>query len=119
VAFPSLAPGESRTSEWLHPAGAHAWVELFVDGAWELADPSWVSGEKTDDARRRWFGHNDGSHVSYGTADESRERFQRLLGWANARGRSVCALSAPLCVAAAVRGETGRCTPTVTVSRLR
>jgi transglutaminase-like putative cysteine protease len=118
LAFPRMAGGESRTAEWNHPAGSHGWVEFHADGAWELADPSWVSDEQTDEGRRRWFGRNDGSHLAYGTADEDAARFDAMRAWARRRGREVAAMSAPIRAVAAVDGKEGRCTPSVTLTRL-
>lgn len=118
LALPSMAPGESRSTEWTHPAGSHAWVEFYVEGAWELADSSWVSDDKTDEGRRRWFGRNDGSHLAYGGTEETLARYRNMVAWAQSRGQTVAAICGPVYVAAAVSGGKGGCTPSVTLTRL-
>ncbi len=48
-----------NSSDWSSPAGAHAWVEFYIDGNWYFADPTWGN---------RYFMNSNGYHLSYGTA---------------------------------------------------
>ena len=57
------------TGNWIHPGGAHGWVEFFADGKWHFADPSWGI-----------FNRNTTKHLSFGTyCMNSRSDFQRNL----------------------------------------
>ncbi len=58
LALPAYPPFWSSTSTWGHPGGAHAWVEVYSDGYWELADPSWASS-LPGLFKPLWFGRND------------------------------------------------------------
>ncbi len=115
LAFPRMGWRASRTKEWGHPAGAHAWIEVHTGSSWEMADPGWAANAGSTWAKRRLFGRSDGLHLSYGDADEARQRVQRLRAWALERGTLVCQMSAPLRFVAAVHGTKCAFTPSATV----
>lgn len=107
--LPPYFPARTRT--WLHPAGAHAWVECYAGGQWRMADPSWASyGLPT-------FGRSDGNHLSYGQAGEERAAYERAAAWACALGHPAAGMSAPLKFASGASAEGVRVTPVVSVRK--
>ncbi|MGC9469605.1 MAG: transglutaminase domain-containing protein [Anaerolineae bacterium] len=99
LAFPPMmVPFINSTRAWNHPAGAHAWVEVYTDGHWTLADPSWASRLPV---KGLWFGRSDGTHLAYGETAYEAQLYEVLMRWVEARGALVGAMSAPLKFAAA------------------
>ena len=92
----------SSTKTWNHPAGAHAWIEFYADGQWEMADPSYASFFPWKGIA---FGRNDGGHLSYGDAGEHDRVFKDVCSWAAEGGRVLCAMSAPLKFAASAGAD--------------
>ncbi len=90
-------PFWSASATWNSPAGAHAWNEVYVDGAWEFADASWASSSPL---RQLYFGRTDGAHLSYGENGELNAIYQAMQAWAEGRGELSAAMSAPLHFAA-------------------
>ncbi len=92
LAMPEMVPFIPIRTTWDHPAGAHAWSEFYVRGAWYLADPSW-SG---DFFKRDLFGWTDGRHLVYDEIGQESVVYDRLLSEAEANGEWIGAMSAPL-----------------------
>ncbi len=117
LAFPVLMPPfTTQTRTGMHPAGAHAWVEVHTGDRWELADPSWASTLPFD---RLWFGRAFGHHLSYGAQGQHDHIYMGMVEWAEAGGELIVAMSAPLKFAAAARGEGVVVVPTVSLTKTR
>ncbi len=101
----------AQTYIWGHPAAAHAWVELYADGRWEMADPSWASRGIPS------FGRNDGSHLSFGEAGAEQALYQQIHEGAQANGHIAGGMSAPLKFVASASGEGVRVTPSASVRK--
>jgi len=114
LAFPPTPPFLSSTATWSHPAGSHAWVEVYTGDYWEFADPSWASRVPLP---QLWFGRTQGAHLSYGELAAHDEVYEDMLNWAQIQGDIIGAMSAPLKFAAATRGEGVSVVPTVTVKK--
>lgn len=114
LAFPAYPPLWKTSASWGHPAGSHAWVEVNSEVGWELADPSWAS---TSLIKWRWFGYNDGSHLSYGETGEHDRIYNDIQSWAEERGQLIGAMSAPLKFAASASSDKITILPTVTVQK--
>ncbi|MEJ2208937.1 MAG: transglutaminase-like domain-containing protein [Anaerolineae bacterium] len=93
LAFPPMPPFLSSTATWSHPAGSHAWVEVYSGEEWEMADPSRASRLPFD---RLWFGRSDGMHLSYGESGAHARLLREVQDWAAAGSEVVAAMSAPL-----------------------
>jgi hypothetical protein len=116
LSFPLLMPPfTARTSTWLHPAGSHAWVEVYTGEAWELADPSLASRMPFD---RFWFGRSSGQYLSYGESVEQDWIYAEMMAWAEEDGEIVGAMSAPLRFVASVEGAEATLTPTTRVKKV-
>ena len=114
LALPAYPPLWSATAAWGHPGSAHAWVEVYSDGAWELADPSWAS--RLPLVRRLWFGRNDGSHLAYGEEGQVRQIYREIEAWARGIGAySIGGMTAPLHFTAQADTEGVTLTPQVTL----
>ncbi len=92
LAMPESIPLIPMTAEWNHPAGAHAWVEVYVDDVWLMADPSWSEGFY----RRDLYGWTDGKHLAYDTAEHEEQVYQSLLSEAEESGGWFAGMSAPM-----------------------
>ncbi|MFN2225449.1 MAG: transglutaminase-like domain-containing protein [Anaerolineae bacterium] len=114
LALPPTPPLLSRKATWSHPAGSHAWVEVYTGQAWELADPSWASRLPFD---RLWFGRNDGMHLSYGERAAHARLLREVQDWAEAGSELVAAMSAPLRFVASAQVEGVTVEPSVTVRK--
>lgn len=114
LAFPPTPPFLSSTATWSHPAGSHAWVEVYTGEQWEMADPSWASRLPFD---RLWFGRNDGMHLSYGESAAHARVLREMQDWAEAGSELVAAMSAPLRFVASAHGEGVSVEPTVAVRK--
>jgi transglutaminase-like putative cysteine protease len=112
LAFPPTPPLLSNTATWSHPAGSHAWVEVYTGDEWEMADPSWASRLPFD---RLWFGRNDGMHLSYGESAAHARLLREVQDWAEAGSELVAAMSAPLRFVASAQVEGVNVEPSVTV----
>ena len=97
-----LPPMMTQESTWLHPGGAHAWVEVYHDEHWTLADPSWASKMPFE---RVWFGRSMGQYLSYGETGSHERIFEELLTWAEENGDLIGAMSAPVKFVASYEGE--------------
>jgi protein tyrosine phosphatase (PTP) superfamily phosphohydrolase (DUF442 family) len=113
--MPTLPPfWPAQTRMWLHPGGAHAWVEFHTRAGWEMADPSWASSPLP---AWIWFGRNDGLHLSYGEAGLEERIFEETLVWASRHGHSSGWMSAPLRFAVGSDSENVTVTPSVTLKK--
>lgn len=92
LAMPETIPFIPMSATWNHPAGAHAWVEVFVNDAWQIADPSW-SGQFY---KRDILGWTDGRHLAYDTVAHESEVYLPLVEDAESEGKWIAAMSAPL-----------------------
>jgi len=92
LALPETIPGIPQKETWNHPAGAHAWVEIFVDHTWQFADPSWAKPFFV----RNLFGWTDGKHLVYDEMCVESEVYQALVSEAEENGTWIAAMSAPL-----------------------
>jgi transglutaminase-like putative cysteine protease len=114
VANPPFIP---FSATWSHPGGAHAWVEIFVDGSWLLADPSWASAYPAP-FRWLWYGRNDGSHLSYGEVSVYQQAYQDQETWVRQINRDAfAAMSAPMHFAAAASEDGVTVTPSITMTK--
>lgn len=92
LTMPESVPFIPMSATWGHPAGAHAWVEVFVDDVWKIADPSW-SGQFY---QRDMLGWTDGRHLGYETFARESDVYLPLLEEAESEGTWIAAMSAPL-----------------------
>lgn len=116
LALPAYPPFWSSTSTWGHPGGAHAWVEFYSSGYWELADPSWASS-LPGLFKPLWFGRNDGSHLSYGENGQYLDEYADLMVWGEQHGVLVGAMSNPLRFVAAADMNGVTFTPSVSLEK--
>jgi len=115
LAFPPTPPFLSSTATWSHPAGSHAWVEVYTGEEWEMADPSRASRLPFG---QLWFGRNDGMHLSYGERAAHARLLSEVQDWAEAgSSQVVAAMSAPLRFVASARIEGVTVEPSVTVRK--
>lgn len=92
LAMPEMIPFIPVTAAWNHPAGAHAWVEVFADDLWQMVDPSWSERFY----HKALFGWTDGRHLAYDKALHEEQVYQSLLAEAVDNGDWIAAMSAPL-----------------------
>jgi len=92
LAMPETIPFVPMSATWNHPAGAHAWVEVFVDDVWQFADPSW-SGQFY---QRDLLGWTDGRHLAYDTVAHEADVYLPLVEEAENEGTWIAAMSAPM-----------------------
>lgn len=92
LAMPEMVPLIPLSTTWSHPAGAHAWVEVFVNDVWQIADPSW-SGQFY---QRDLLGWTDGQHLAYETVARESEVYLPLVEEAESEGTWIAAMSGPL-----------------------
>lgn len=112
-----LPPMMTEEQTWLHPGGAHAWVEVYDHDHWILADPSWASNMPFD---QLWFGRSMGQYLSYGETGSQEQIFDEILTWGEENGDLIGAMSAPVKFVAAYEGEaTPSITPVVRVKKVR
>jgi len=114
LAFSSAPPLPFLSSRrtWGHPAGAHAWVELYDGSRWFMADPSWAGI-----APWLHFGRNDGTHLSYGDLSVAMRAYEETMELVQGRGAVVGAMSAPLRFVAGAGVEGVTVLPEVIVQR--
>jgi hypothetical protein len=94
--MPEMLPLIPVSQTWDHPASAHAWVEFYVNGTWEMADPSW-SGKFL---RRDLLGWTDGRHLAYDEIASETAVYDQIVNEAEENGNWTMAMSAPLRFAA-------------------
>ncbi|HNT75559.1 MAG TPA: transglutaminase-like domain-containing protein [Anaerolineae bacterium] len=114
LAFLPALPFTSKTREWLHPAGAHAWVEVYADGQWRMADPSWASRIPL---HRLYWGRNDGQHLAYGEAAQESVVAEQMRDWALTHGDLLTWMTAPSRFVATASHPETQVVPVVTVQR--
>lgn len=56
---------------------AHAWVEYYSEGRWQMADPTWGSRY----IRHSYINRNDGRHISFGDYDLLMNEWRHLQSW--------------------------------------
>ncbi|MCD6344958.1 MAG: transglutaminase domain-containing protein [Anaerolineae bacterium] len=111
-----LPPMMSQETTWLHPGAAHAWVEVYDNGVWKVADPSRASRMPLDSL---WFGRIHGQYLSYGEMGAHAQIYASMLAWGDQKGEIIGAMSAPLrFVAASEDRENMTVTPTVRVQKV-
>lgn len=113
LAMPELVPFMYKKSTWGHPAGAHAWVELYTGDKWVMADPSWAGNLR----QKAYYGRNDGRHLSFGPDVEERAVFSRVEDWAKTNGPLIGAMYAPNKFVASASATDVTITPAVTVTK--
>jgi len=111
-----LPPMMSKETLWMHPGGAHGWVEVFDKGKWTVADPSWASSMPLDSI---WFGRSQGQYLSYGETGAHDQIFAEMLAWGEESGEIIGAMSAPVkFVASSEDKENTTITPIVSVKKV-
>jgi len=111
-----LPPMLTQESAWMHPGGAHAWVEVFTQKHWTIADPSWASNVPFD---RLWFGRSQGQYLSYGETSLHEQIYAEMLAWGGENGTIIGAMSAPVkFVAASEAQDNTSITPIVSVKKV-
>lgn len=114
LAFPPTPPFFSSTATWSHPAGSHAWVEVYAGDEWLMADPGRASRLPFD---RLWFGRNDGMHLSYGEVDAHDRVLRQVRAWAESGREVIASMSAPLRFVASASAAGVSVEPSVTVKK--
>jgi transglutaminase-like putative cysteine protease len=92
LVMPDSFPLIPITKTWDHPAGAHSWVEVLVDGTWIVADPSWSGLVYKPDL----FGWTDSRHLVYDESSQFAAVYDELLTNAEDSGSVIGAMSAPM-----------------------
>lgn len=92
LAMPERFPFIPETKTWDHPADAHSWAEVLVDGAWVIADPS-LSGPFF---KHDLLGWTDAKHLAYDDASHFSAIYNRILSEAENEGSWVAAMSEPM-----------------------
>ncbi len=96
LVMPVMLPLIPVSHTWDHPASAHAWVEFYLNGTWEMADPSW-SGRFL---RRDLLGWTDGRHLAYDEIASEAAVYDQIVAEAEENGNWTVAMSEPLRFAA-------------------
>jgi hypothetical protein len=111
-----LPPMLTQESTWMHPGGAHAWVEVYNQDHWTIADPSWASNFPFAQV---WFGRSQGQYLSYGETGTHAEIFEGLMAMGEAQGAIIGAMSAPVkFVASSEDPDHTTITPSVSVKKV-
>jgi len=117
LSMPMFSPPMMTTARvWNHPGGAHAWVEVYTDGKWAIADPSWASQMPFN---RLWFGRSLGQYLSYGEVGEQERIYDEIIAWGEERGTIIGAMSAPNKFVAVSSDENAAVTPSVQVKKVK
>jgi hypothetical protein len=111
-----LPPYMAKTRAWLHPAAAHAWVEVHADDGWAMVDPTLAANFSLGRLR---FGRSTGRHLSYGERAQQDVIYNEMTAWGEAQGSIAGAMSAPLKFVAAVEEEGAVVVPEVTVTKTK
>jgi hypothetical protein len=116
LAIPDTIPFIPSSAVWNHPAGAHAWVESFIEHSWYFADPSW--GNRF--LQRDLFGWVEGRHLAYDEMMHERAVYEPLITEAEANGTWIAAMNAPLRFVAwsTLSFESMQFTPQVTLRKV-
>ncbi len=114
LAMPLILPFTSQTREWGHPAGAHAWVEVYTDDQWRMADASWASRMPL---RRLYWGRNDGQHLAYSEVAQESATSEQMRAWAESQGQLLTWMTAPNKFAAGASSPDVQVAPSVTVQK--
>lgn len=92
LSMPEWFPFIPKSVTWGHPAGAHAWNEVFIGSDWWLVDAS-----RADPFyERNLFGWTDGKHLAYDTITSEARVYHAVLQDAESDGNLIAAMSAPL-----------------------
>lgn len=112
-----LPPKMTKERIWMHPGGAHAWVEVYDQGHWTIADPSWASRMPFGGI---WFGRSMGQYLSYGETEVHEQIFEEMLQWGEENEELIGAMSAPLkFVSSSEDKKHVAITPVVSVKKVR
>ncbi len=68
-------------------------MEFYSENGWEMADPSWANLAGAYSSK--YFGKNDGLHLSYGESEAEKEVYNKNLNWVSEKGEIIGAMSAP------------------------
>lgn len=114
--MPVTIPFIPVRASWNHPAEAHAWVEIFVEDAWLMADPN----SANPFYQRDLFGWTDGKHLVYEEITAEAALFQSLINEAEDNGTWMAEMSAPLRFVAwsQMQSEDIELTPMVTLRKI-
>jgi hypothetical protein len=96
LVMPVMLPLIPVSQTWDHPASAHAWVEFYLNGTWEMADPSWSGKFLKHDL----LGWTDGRHLAYDETASEAAIYGQIVAEAEENGNWTVAMSAPLRFAA-------------------
>jgi transglutaminase-like putative cysteine protease len=115
LVMPEIIPLFPVSATGSYPGSAHAWVELFVNDAWMLADPGWPG----QFYKRNLLGWADGKHLVYEEITREAEVYGRLLAEAEQSGVVIGAMSTPLRFVAwsEIAVETFQVVPEVTLRK--
>ena len=111
-----MPPMLTQESTWMHPGGAHAWVEVYDLDHWTIADPSWATNAPFD---RLWFGRSQGQYLSYGETGLHEQIYAEMLAWGAENGKIIGAMSASVkFVASSEAQDNTTITPIVSVKKV-
>ena len=117
LSMPMFSPPMMTTTKvWDHPGAAHAWVEVYTDGKWVIADPSWASQMPFN---RIWFGRSLGQYLSYGEVGEHERIYNEIITWGEEQGTIIGAMSAPNKFVAVSSDDNAAVTPSVQVRKAK
>jgi hypothetical protein len=105
--------GSSQTGTWEHPGESHAWVEIYPEGAWTMADPTVGSGF----LNRLHFGRNDGHYLSYGEFEQEGKVYVEMQRWAASQGNIIGSEHASLKFVATADSNQVSITPSLYVKK--
>jgi hypothetical protein len=105
--------GSSQTRAWEHAGESHAWVEIFTDGVWTIADPTVGSGHLL----RLYFGRTGGHYLSYGELIQEGKEYAEVQKWATSQGVIIGAEHASLKFVASADSNQVSITPTIFVKK--
>ena len=118
LSMPTYLPPKMTTERiWMHPGGAHAWVEVYDQDHWTITDPSWAARMPFDGL---WFGRSSGQYLSYGETGAHEQIFEEMLQWGEENGDLIGAMSAPLKFVSSSEDKNHvSITPVVSVKKVR
>ena len=105
--------GSSQAQTGKHVGVSHAWVEIFTDGVWTIADPTVGSGL----LQRFYFGRTDGHFLSYGEFLQEGKDYAEIQKWATSQGGIIGAEHASLKFVASADNNQVAVTPTISVKK--
>ena len=68
----------AKTTTWLPPAVAHAWVDVHSKDGWEMVDTTLATNLPSG---RFWFGRGTGRHLSYGEQNQQDVIYNEIMAW--------------------------------------